>query len=1262
MSHLKVTYFSGEEFEHPLQQSEAVSIGKNDSNDITIDGPDVGLMHCRIIWKEDTYELTAANLDGVHLNGDLVRQANLKSGDELRIGDADITVYIEEKSSLAKQVDSSVNNPEEVLLKPLTDDELPIPPVSTSPPPQKLTEEKPEKRTEKKMAKNKPSRDDKKSASSSKRKPSRKKKKEDSAFPDDFFEEEDVVEEKKIKARPTLKRMGGASTVEEEPSDESEGASTEGEEEKEKSQSSGISMLKKKLTPKPVRPGERDAVRSPIVLTLGGGALILVVASLAIWFLIGRTSAENYYNAAMKEKEDRKYSQAITMLEKFTLKYPGSELKKDALYALLQSRVEQPLFSSSSTKWADAVKAVDQFIDLDRDNPDHKDHYKDIYRYAHDIALGATNSSLKGKGLKPPARRKLLELSEKAKGWARRYGDKEDGNKEEAEKVEEFINQIEATTKEAIREITKQETFLTAEENINKALENKDPMKAFSLRIKLLERHPDFSNDRKLSALVNKTLKTEQELIKKEKFAPSKAALTKEPSSIVPRPLSLTLNTGLSAGNKSSGSATVIAIAENCCYGIDAENGHPLWRRKIGLDTPFFPVLVQTDVEAVLLFDMNRTELMLLERHTGKLIWRQPIQGAASGEPLIHDGQIYLPTMSNQLWKISLENGAVSTRLTFSQPIVSRPLLISEGKQLVVAGEKAVLYLLSTSPLECQSVSYLGHNSGAVIAPLIAMGSLILMPENFGLDECRLQVLKVSRKTKRLQKVDTKKIDGLVRDRAVLRGNKLFIPFSNERVIAFTASDDPEQPPLTKIAEYKISEPQDVTSYLSTGPDKQLWVGSSALYRLQLKPKEIEQLGDRMAVGTMTQPMQLIGQDYFLGRESQYGTAVFFTRTEREGNGSSWRVILGARILAMTTRKNNKGTSLVCLTETGDAFRIGEKDIDQGGFKLTLSLSSSSSSPSSQKFHHPKEKWKESINAISVSNNQLFAYHGGKKRAAWWIRNNGQRRLKSPLPKDVEGTPIPLGDGVILPQKGRLQLFFGKGGRRVVPFVAVIEKGKDIRWKFLAPIDKTQFLACDNQNHLYRIQYNKRQRLLAKGSLLDLAQPIDVAPVYHQGRIAIADATGMLKILDVQSLETISEKRLPAPATNTLWVVGNQLLVETSNNQLTAFQMGKELKQLWSIQFTQSKNGLAGVPLFVEEKILLITRSGEAITLDPQKGTIIKRLNTGEPFTSGAIQVGKYLVVATLDGSLLRVESIMQSTKKETSTQTSIKNKKEVNR
>ena len=69
---------------------------------------------------------------------------------------------------------------------------------------------------------------------------------------------------------------------------------------------------------------------------------------------------------------------------------------------------------------------------------------------------------------------------------------------------------------------------------------------------------------------------------------------------------------------------TVFAVAKDCCYGIDTITGEPLWRRVIGMDSPFFPIPVETSVSGVLLFDTNHNELTLLERRSGQLVWRQP--------------------------------------------------------------------------------------------------------------------------------------------------------------------------------------------------------------------------------------------------------------------------------------------------------------------------------------------------------------------------------------------------------------------------------------------------------------------------------------------------------------------------------------------------------------------------------------------------------------------------------------------------------------
>ena len=42
-----------------------------------------------------------------------------------------------------------------------------------------------------------------------------------------------------------------------------------------------------------VRPGERDPLRSPLVLGLGGGVLLLLLAAASLWFVLSREKAQS---------------------------------------------------------------------------------------------------------------------------------------------------------------------------------------------------------------------------------------------------------------------------------------------------------------------------------------------------------------------------------------------------------------------------------------------------------------------------------------------------------------------------------------------------------------------------------------------------------------------------------------------------------------------------------------------------------------------------------------------------------------------------------------------------------------------------------------------------------------------------------------------------------------------------------------------------------------------------------------------------------
>jgi len=124
MSKLRIQYYSGETGEHELSKNQPLSIGKHASNDICIDDDDVATMHCRISWNRNRYEVASANLDGVDVNGSLIRNAPLREGDVLRVGPADITIELD-----------GADRPKRTRIKDADNQEIGLSPANDPPPP-----------------------------------------------------------------------------------------------------------------------------------------------------------------------------------------------------------------------------------------------------------------------------------------------------------------------------------------------------------------------------------------------------------------------------------------------------------------------------------------------------------------------------------------------------------------------------------------------------------------------------------------------------------------------------------------------------------------------------------------------------------------------------------------------------------------------------------------------------------------------------------------------------------------------------------------------------------------------------------------------------------------------------------------------------------------------------------------------------------------------------------------------------------------------
>ncbi len=229
--------------------------------------------------------------------------------------------------------------------------------------------------------------------------------------------------------------------------------------------------------------------------------------------------------------------------------------------------------------------------------------------------------------------------------------------------------------------IIKHEIVSAGIADIEKNNAAKQSMAALAARRALLAHYPNISEPR-LAALLKQTLDVEKSLVVREEL--NRPALPRQ-AHAAPRMLTLTLH-ARSRTEEPAGTRPVFVLAKDCCYAVDHVTGEPIWRRSLGLDTPFFPVKVETAVPGLLVFNSNRLSLMLLDRKTGEPIWAQPIDEAVSGAPLVDQGQIYLATAGRHLDKIDLETGRLTTRLTFSQKILSPPALSRDKERLIVAG------------------------------------------------------------------------------------------------------------------------------------------------------------------------------------------------------------------------------------------------------------------------------------------------------------------------------------------------------------------------------------------------------------------------------------------------------------------------------------------------------------------------------------------------------------------------------------------------
>ncbi len=965
---------------------------------------------------------------------------------------------------------------------------------------------------------------------------------------------------------------------------------------------------------RPVRPGEEDVVRSPIVLSLSTLSVILLLVATIFWFIIQRQVVQQQFDAAKKEYDQGHFAQAVALFEQFLVEHPRHKYAQQVLVLLGRAKIEKEILGATPS-WKNGLKALQDFIDQHRDQPYFDDLRDDVAKYARSIAFGALKTAAATKN------RSLIEVSDNAALIFSRYAPEEPPPEQVQAQLKALREQTEAV-------ILKWETLQAALNQMKASLQQQKPLEALVARRNLLARYPDLESDRQVVQLLRQTLETARALVAQQPL--DQPAVATDPSAAAPTPLTLVTHTRGLSGETSDGEL-VFVRAKGCLFGVDRVTGLPVWRRVVGLDQPFFPVRVQTaKAAALLVYDSNRDELVLLEQHTGKLLWRQRLEEPAVGRPVVLEGQVYQATEGAHIFKLELETGRLTGRMDFPQPIHAPPVLLSDNAHLVVAADEALLYVLTLRPFACVSVSLLGHKPGSLSAPLVAMGKLLLVPENVGTDQCTLRVLDASRPEDGLVEREDARVTlgGQCRDEPVLRGNVLFVPLTGERVAAFTVSDEPGQPALTLIGRHTVETSHPGRVFLMAGPDGQMWMAGSALRRFQLKTNNIALDPNLVAEGVTTQPLQSYANYLFIARQRPHSTATWLVKVDREARpvmSGLWRTILGARILTATPAGSD---TLLCLTEEGSLFHLSSAELKKGGFRVRTD----------GQIQFPKDM-AEPARAVVLPDGQLALATGLPEPTLWILNAQGQIRREIPLEEPLQSDPIALGQGLILPLVGKLGYQLARPGRlRIEGYTAPIDReAEPPRWVGGAALSGNEAVVVDSRGTLLKIQYRTSPTPhLYEAAKVSLGSAVDFPPVVWRETVLVADSAGRLRALHRSNFDPLTEVQLPAPPSGPLRLLDDRLLVEAGGSELLCFRLGQRLEKLWSVPLKGL--GLADAPLLTGDgRLVLAERSGRVAALDLQTGRTVAETTVEQPIDLGPRSVGDQLYVATIDGSLYRV-------------------------
>ena len=1203
MARLDIKSPSGKIRQTALPAGAALTVGRAESCDVRVNADGVQPLHCRFQPDGDGYRMTAGFEAGVKVNGTAVAEKKLAEGDELEVGPARFTFRAERPEPAAGD--------ESMELAAVSSDSLPT--WADPGRAKKSAAKRPAAKSVPAPAAEAPAEETPKPAREPKKKPASKEKPSDPqpAAPVDEFDDADDGEDGLGALAALVEDETGEApdlaADPDEPAKPAKPSPDEGEQPVLLPPGGKFAPLTKLAGP-PRRPGEQSIFKSPLVIGLTTTAGVLVLAAFAVALLTARERAQRLYDVASAARSGGQYTVALTKYDEFLRDYPADELTAAVRTERGLAAIEQNV-AGTGGKWAEGVAEIENFVREMRDREDFDATAPALAGLARTAALGAAAEASRG------GSRALLETIEQAGTLHRRYADPESAA------TADRVAEIKLALRDATAAVVKRETFGEAREKVDAALKAGDYAAAHRAREDLLKRYADLAKDRDVRKLKSDTLDAEADAVTPIAAADAPPAAPPRPAALVPAFVSR------SGTSERSDGRSVLTRAGPTLFAVDAVTGEPAWRASVGAGgaAEFPPARADAAGSAVLVCDAVKPALVSIDRTTGAVRWRLPLPAPATGPPRTAGGAALVGCADGSLLYVDPETGAVTGGLKFPQSVKSPPVPVGEedAGRLFLAGRQNTVYTLSGNPPALEAVSYTGHGAGAVPVPPLHLRRFVLLCDNDRADAALLRAFAVDPDSGEATEVGQARVAGRIDVEPELRGERLFVSSSPERMAAFAVSEDDGRKTFSRLAAAQLPDPRPVPTYLAAGPDGLLWAAGSALRKLQLTGDGLQLSQAVLAAGRHVEPPTTSGERLFTTRLTPAGDATIFAAANAEEMIGLSRTVLAPLPLAVTTGDRPallSGTGV--LTELVDFGDAGSSTFLTNGRALPT-LDGDGDVP---------------VLARSLADGGAVAAVGGDRPRAWEIGPDGRAGRPTGLPAAPQLAPVPLGPGLLVPVAGRLELVPTRGSRSVSPFSAPVAEGEPPVWTAAVRLTETRAAVVDAAGGLRLIDYRDAPSPnLAEAAALSADWYADVPPAAFGDALFVAGSDGTLHRLGASTLGETAAVKLPARAAFGPAVVSvggaDRVLVACENGTVVGFDAA-DLKNEAS---TKLPAPAVGPPATLDGAAGVATAAGVVVKFDPVAGEVTGTADVGQPLAGGLYALFGGPAATAADGAVVRL-------------------------